>query len=63
MIEFWSAWNLSPNTPNTNVAVAPATPFAIPNTDDAKPYELDGQILLIIDIVFPVQTSAKIVIK
>ena len=45
------------------MAVEPATPFAIPNTDDATPCEFDGQILLIIDIVFPVQTSEKKTIK
>jgi len=58
-----SAFNLSPITPSTKVAVDLDIAHTNPNTDDATPYEFYGKILFIIDIVFPNQTSANKTIK
>jgi hypothetical protein len=51
------------STPSINAAVDPETVIVIPKTAPAVPYVFGGAILLIIDTMFPVHTSANKVSK
>ena len=45
--------------PRKNVAIEANKPHTSPNIDVASPYKFDGIVLLIIEIIFPGQTSAE----
>jgi hypothetical protein len=53
----------SASTPSKKIAIDEIKEIDIPYTDVASPYKFDGIVLLIIDNMFPGQTSAHKIIK